>query len=80
MNVRTMFPGEPTPRVHDTTDAVRGVEHELFQTIVVGTPHHEDGSADLRHVLAVARSICTQMNRDRGLGAVETAILMRPGA
>jgi UDPglucose 6-dehydrogenase len=40
-----------------TTDAKAGVAHGLFQMIAVGTPPDEDGSADLRHVLAVARSI-----------------------
>ena len=40
-----------------TTDVVEGVAHGLFQFIAVGTPPDEDGSADLQHVLAVARSI-----------------------
>ena len=44
-------------RLEFTTDAARAVEHGLFQLIAVGTPPDEDGSADLRHVLAVARSI-----------------------
>jgi len=44
-------------RIEFTTDAARGVEHGLFQLIAVGTPPGEDGSADLRHVLAVARTI-----------------------
>ena len=44
-------------RLQFTTDAVRSVEHGLFQVIAVGTPPDEDGSADLRHVLAVARTI-----------------------
>ena len=50
-------------RVEFTTDAVRAVEHGLFQFIAVGTPPDEDGSADLRHVLAAARTIATHMNR-----------------
>jgi UDPglucose 6-dehydrogenase len=50
-------------RIEFTTDAVRGVEHGLFQVIAVGTPPGEDGSADLRYVLAVARTIGSHMNR-----------------
>src|SRR5579862_756743 len=50
-------------RIEFTTDAVRGVEHGLFQVIAVGTPPDEDGSADLRYVLAVARTIGTHMSR-----------------
>src|SRR5579862_1732353 len=50
-------------RIEFTTDAARGVEHGLFQLIAVGTPPSEDGSADLRHVLAVAHSIATHLNR-----------------
>jgi UDPglucose 6-dehydrogenase len=44
-------------RLSFTTDARAGVAHGLFQIIAVGTPPEEDGSADLRHVLAVARTI-----------------------
>jgi UDPglucose 6-dehydrogenase len=50
-------------RIEFTTDAVKGVEHGLFQLIAVGTPPDEDGSADLRYVLAVARTIGTHLNR-----------------
>jgi len=50
-------------RIEFTTDAVRGVEHGLFQLIAVGTPPGEDGSADLRYVLAVARTIGQHLNR-----------------
>src|SRR6516165_325508 len=50
-------------RLEFTTDAARGVEHGLFQLIAVGTPPGEDGSADLRYVLTVARSIGTHMSR-----------------
>ncbi|MGW8311089.1 MAG: UDP-glucose dehydrogenase family protein, partial [Thiogranum sp.] len=40
-----------------TLDPAEGVAHGLFQFIAVGTPPDEDGSADLQHVLAVARSV-----------------------
>src|ERR1700756_1466799 len=50
-------------RIEFTTDALRAVEHGLFHLIAVGTPRGEDGSADLRYVLAVARTIATHLNR-----------------
>jgi UDPglucose 6-dehydrogenase len=50
-------------RIEFTTDAVKGVEHGLFQLIAVGTPPDEDGSADLRYVLSAARTIATHLNR-----------------
>lgn len=49
-------------RLEFTTDTAAGVAHGLFQFIAVGTPPDEDGSADLRHVLAVARSIGQHMS------------------
>src|ERR1700735_4715589 len=49
-------------RLHFTTDAKEGVKHGLFQLISVGTPPDEDGSADLRYVLAVARTIGEHMH------------------
>jgi len=49
-------------RLHFTTDAEQGVEHGQFQLIAVGTPPDEDGSADLRSVLAVARTIGRHMS------------------
>ncbi|MGD2168435.1 MAG: UDP-glucose/GDP-mannose dehydrogenase family protein [Gammaproteobacteria bacterium] len=52
-------------RLEFTTDVARGVAHGLFQFIAVGTPPDEDGSADLRHVLAVARSISEHMDEYR---------------
>jgi UDPglucose 6-dehydrogenase len=48
-------------RLRFTTDAKEGVQHGLYQLIAVGTPPDEDGSADLRYVLAVARSIGEHM-------------------
>jgi len=50
-------------RLEFTTDATKGVEHGLFQLIAVGTPQDEDGSADMRYVLAVARTIGAHLNR-----------------
>src|SRR5262245_16098744 len=44
-------------RLKFTTDVAEGVAHGLFQFIAVGTPADEDGSADVRYVLEVARSI-----------------------
>jgi UDPglucose 6-dehydrogenase len=50
-------------RIEFTTDAAKGVDHGLFQIISVGTPPDEDGSADLRYVLAVAKTIGANANR-----------------
>ena len=48
-------------RLHFTTDAAAGVAHGDLIFLAVGTPPDEDGSADLKHVLAVARTIATHM-------------------
>ncbi len=48
-------------RLSFSTDAAAGVAHGLFQFITVGTSPDEDGSADLRRVLTVARSIGEHM-------------------
>src|ERR1700678_1091863 len=55
--------GADAGRLRFTTDAKEGGEHGLFQLIAVGTPPDEDGSADLRHVLAVARTIGEHLPR-----------------
>jgi UDPglucose 6-dehydrogenase len=52
-------------RLTFTLDPEQGVKHGLFQFIAVGTPSDEDGSADLRHVLTVARSIAEHMQEYR---------------
>ncbi len=49
-------------RLEFTTDVEKAVGHGLFQFVAVGTPPDEDGSADLKHVLAVARSIGEHMD------------------
>lgn len=44
-------------RLSFTTDLVKAVRDAAIVFIAVGTPQGEDGSADLRHVLTVARDI-----------------------
>jgi UDPglucose 6-dehydrogenase len=44
-------------RLHFTTSVEQAVRHGTVQFIAVGTPPDEDGSADLKYVLAAARSI-----------------------
>ena len=52
-------------RLEFTTDVKKAVDYGLFQFIAVGTPPDEDGSADLKHVLEVARSIGENMDQYR---------------
>ena len=47
-------------RLHFTTDPAGALEGARVAFIAVGTPPGEDGSADLRHVLAVAHTIGEQ--------------------
>lgn len=49
-------------RLQFTTDIKKAVEKSRIIFIAVGTPPKEDGSADLKHVLAVAKDIGTYMN------------------
>jgi UDPglucose 6-dehydrogenase len=49
-------------RLTFTTDLGKGVRAAQIVFIAVGTPTGEDGSADLRHVLEVARQIGKAMN------------------
>lgn len=51
-----------TSRIEFTTDAKTAVEFGDVIFIAVGTPPDEDGSADLRYVLAVAHTIGEYMN------------------
>ena len=44
-------------RLSFTTDLASAVKESLINVIAVGTPPGEDGSADLQHVIAVARVI-----------------------
>jgi len=52
-------------RLRFTTDTGEAVAHGLYQFIAVGTPPDEDGSADMRHVTAVAESIARHMTEYR---------------
>ncbi len=52
-------------RLSFSTDPREGIAHGLFQFIAVGTPPDEDGSADLKHVLAVARTVGEHMDAYR---------------
>ncbi|MBK8188026.1 MAG: UDP-glucose/GDP-mannose dehydrogenase family protein [Cellvibrio sp.] len=52
-------------RLSFSTDAVAGVKHGEVQFIAVGTPPDEDGSADLKYVLAVATTIAQNMDRHK---------------
>jgi UDPglucose 6-dehydrogenase len=52
-------------RLTFSTDPAEGVAHGLFNSSLSARPPDEDGSADLRHVLAVARSIGEHMDAYR---------------
>jgi UDPglucose 6-dehydrogenase len=49
-------------RLTFTTALEKGVRHSQIIFIAVGTPTGEDGSADLQHVMGVARDIAKAMN------------------
>jgi UDPglucose 6-dehydrogenase len=49
-------------RLQFSTDVKASIAHAELQIIAVGTPPGEDGSADLQHVLAAARSIGRHMD------------------
>jgi len=52
-------------RLEFTTDVGAAIERSDVIFIAVGTPPDEDGSADLQHVLEVARAIGQHMNRSK---------------
>ena len=52
-------------RLSFTTDVADAVRRSDIVFIAVGTPPGEDGSADLQHVLAVARTIGDAMNGEK---------------
>ena len=52
-------------RLNFTTDLVKAVKNSEFLFIAVGTPPGEDGSADLKYVLQVAKTIAQNINEDK---------------
>jgi UDPglucose 6-dehydrogenase len=54
-------------RLRFTNDLKESVAHGLVQFIAVGTPSDQDGSADLRYVLAAARNIGKHMDEYRAI-------------
>ncbi|HZT62003.1 MAG TPA: UDP-glucose/GDP-mannose dehydrogenase family protein [Burkholderiales bacterium] len=52
-------------RLSFTTDVARAVGFGTVQCIAVGTPPGEDGSADLKHVVAAARNIGRHMGEHK---------------
>ena len=69
-------------RLAFTTDVAQAVAFGTVQCIAVGTPPDEDGSADLQHVLAAARSIGRHMRDyrvvvDKSTVPVGTADMVR---
>jgi UDPglucose 6-dehydrogenase len=59
-------------RLQFTTDVAAAIESSDVVFIAVGTPPDEDGSADLQHVLAVARTIGQHMNRPKVVATKST--------
>jgi len=66
-------------RLSFTTDAAAGVAHGEVIFIAVGTPPDEDGSADLKYVLAVARTIGTHL-RAPAIVATKSTVPVGTGA
>jgi len=69
-------------RLTFTTDLAASVSASEIVFIAVGTPQGEDGSADLRHVLDVARSVGRALNRytvivDKSTVPVGTAAIVK---
>ena len=73
---------EQAGRLEFTTDGNAAVAHGALQFIAVGTPPDDDGSADMKYVLAAARDIGRRMTEpkivvDKSTVPVGTADLVR---
>jgi UDPglucose 6-dehydrogenase len=66
-------------RLHFTTDVGEAIRSSEIIFIAVGTPPDEDGSADLQHVLDVARTIGQNMNEPK-LVATKSTVPVGTGA
>ncbi len=62
---RLLAEGLESGRLKFTDRPAEGVEFGLLQFIAVGTPPDEDGSADLKYVLQVARTIGEHMTSEK---------------
>ena len=60
-------------RLKFTTSATEGVEHGLYQFIAVNVPSDDCGSADVQHVLSVAKTIAENINGYRIIIGKSTA-------
>ena len=60
-----LFRSQRGGRLQFSTEVGAAVERSDIIVIAVGTPPDEDGSADLQHVLEVARTIGRHMNRPK---------------
>jgi UDPglucose 6-dehydrogenase len=63
---------EEAGRLKFSTDIAAGVAHGELQIIAVGTPPDEDGSADLQHVVAAARSVGQYMEGHKVIATKST--------
>lgn len=52
-------------RLNFSSDPEEGIHYGFYQFITVGTPQDEDGSADLSHVLEVARTMGSTLTESR---------------
>lgn len=66
--------GRASGRLSFTADSREGVGHGEYLLVAVGTPPEEDGSADLQHVLAVARSIGAHLDREGVLVVLKSTV------
>jgi UDPglucose 6-dehydrogenase len=62
---RLIADGLKSGRLQFTDVPEEGVRYGLLQFIAVGTPPDEDGSADLKYVVQVARTIGLHMDKER---------------